>query len=97
MGMNIEVVGKTWYTVQLTDEDIKKVKQYLKDHEEELPYFKRGMEENFCWAVSCLASECEIELYYDGKYTESDFSTEEINWSEFEERTAEEILGEESR
>ena len=92
MGMDIEVVGKTWYTVHLTDEDVEKVKKYIKDHEDDLPSF--DMEKNICWAVEELSNECEIELYSDDKYTESDFSTEEINWSEFEDRTAEEILEE---
>lgn len=92
MGMSIEVVGKTWYTVELTDEDVEKVKKYIKDHEDDLPSF--DMEKNICWAVGKLANECEIELFSDDKTTESDFDTDEINWSEFEERTAEEILGE---
>ncbi len=92
MGMDIEVVGKTWYTVHLTDEDVEKVKQYIKDHEYDLPSFDMG--KNICWAVDELSSRCEIELYSDDKATESDFSTEEINWSEYEERTPEEILSE---
>lgn len=91
MGMDIEVVGRTCYTVHLTDEDVEKAKKYIKDHEDDLPSF--DMKENICWAVQQLSSECEIELYSDGKATESDFNTEEINWSEFEERTPEEILG----
>ena len=39
MGMEIEVVGKTYYTVHLNDEDVKKVKQWIKAHEEDLPSF----------------------------------------------------------
>ena len=91
MGMDIEVVGRTWYTVHLTDDDIEKVKQYIKDHKEDLPSF--DMRKNICWAVRQLSNECEIELYSDGKADESDFSTEDIDWSEFEDRTPEEILG----
>lgn len=98
MGMNIEVIGKTWYTVCLTDEDVEKVKQYMKDHEDCLPHGKTEIEEyqeeNFCWAVKQLVRSCEIELYSDGKATESDFRTDEISWSEFEDRTPEEILEE---
>lgn len=30
MGMDIEVVGRTWYTVHLTDEDVEKIKKYIK-------------------------------------------------------------------
>lgn len=90
MGMNIEVIGKVYYTVELTDEDVEKVKKYIKDHEDDLPSFDAY--KNICWAVQELVNECEIELYTDDKANESEFSTEEINWSEFEERTAEEIL-----
>lgn len=90
MGMNIEVVGKTFYTVHLTNEDIEKIIKYIEDHKDNLPSFK--MEKNICWAVNQLSSNCEINLYSDGKANESDFYTDEINWSEFENRTAEEIL-----
>lgn len=90
MGMDIEVVGKIFYTVHLTDEDVDKVKQYINDHKDNLPSFK--MENNICWAVSQLSSRCEMDLYCNGKATESDFCTDEINWSEFEDRIAEEIL-----
>ena len=92
MGMEIEVVGKTYYTVHLNDKDVKKVKQWIKDHEEDLPSF--DMKENICAAVMDLYSDGQIDLYSDDKATESDFSTEEINWSEYEERMAEEILSE---
>lgn len=92
MGMNIEVVGRTLYTVHLTDEDVRKVRQYIKDHEDDLPSF--DMSKNICWAVDKLTLQCEIELFSDNKATESDFETEEINWSEYEERTPEDILGE---
>lgn len=92
MGMDIEVVGKMWYTVHLTDEDVEKVKQYIKEHEDDLPSF--DMDKNICWVVGKLANACEIELYADGKAEESDFATEGIYWSEFEDRTPEEILGE---
>jgi hypothetical protein len=90
MGMNIEVIGKTYYTVHLNDEDVKKVKQWIKDHEDDLPSV--DMKENICAAVMDLHCDCQIDLYSDDKATESDFSTEEINWSEYEDRTAEEIL-----
>ena len=92
MGMNIEVIGKTYYTVHLNDEDVEKVKQWIKDHEDDLPSF--DMRENICAAVMDLHCDCQIDLYSDDKATESDFSTEEINWSEYEERMAEEILSE---
>lgn len=90
MGMKIEVVGTTYYTVNLTDEDVKKVKSWIEEHKEELLSF--DMEKNICEAVYSLYSDGEIELYGGGKETESDFNTDEVNWSEFENRTAEEIL-----
>ena len=92
MGMEIEVIGKTYYTVHLDDEDVNKVKKWIKDHEENLPSF--DMKENICAAVMNLYSDGQIDLYSDDKATESDFDTESINWSEYEEKMAEEILNE---
>lgn len=39
-----------------------------------------------------MNGEGKISLYEDGECTESDFNTDEIRWSEFEEREPEEIL-----
>lgn len=91
MGMELEVVARVTYTVHLSDEDVEKVKKYLKDNEENFQYFSD--EESLCYAVETLYSQGEISLYDDGKATESDFSTEEFNWSEFEDKTVEQILG----
>ena len=44
MGMKIEVIATTWYTVHLSDEDVEKVKQWIKDNEDDLPSF--DMKEN---------------------------------------------------
>lgn len=97
MGMDIEVIERTWYTVHLTDEDVKKVKKFMKDHEDALPHGKTRIEdrqqENFCWAVYRLANYGEIELYSDGKATKDISVMNEINWSENEERMVDEILG----
>ena len=90
MGMKIEVEATTIYTVHLTDEDMVKVKKWIKEHEEYLPSFK--MEDNIAWAVARLYEDDEISLYDDGKANESDFYTDKVRWSEFEERTPEEIL-----
>lgn len=90
MGMDIEVVGKTYYTVHLTDEDVEKVKKWIKNHEDDLP--SSNMKDNICEAVRALSADCKIDLYSDNKATESDFCTEEINWSEYEDKTVEEIL-----
>lgn len=79
------------YLVELLEFKVEKAKKYITNRKEDLPSF--DMRKNICWAVRQLSNECEIELYSDGKATESDFDTEEINWSEFEERAPEEILG----
>ena len=92
MAMEIEVIGKTYYTVRLDDEDVEKVKQWVKEHEDDLPSF--DMKRNICEAVWDLYQDGQIDLYADNKATESDFDTCEINWSEYEEREAEEILEE---
>ena len=90
MSMCIEVEARTIYTVRLTDEDMAKVKKWIQEHEDDLPSFK--MEDNIAWAVARLYEEDEISLYDDEKANESDFYTDEVRWSEFEERTPEEIL-----
>ena len=90
MGMEIEVIATTWYTVHLSDEDVEKVKQWIKDHEDDLPSF--DMKKNVSEAVYELYVNGEISFYEYGKYTESDFNTEYVRWSEFEKREPEEIL-----
>lgn len=93
MGMEIQAISKTWNTVHLTDEDVQKVREWIKQKklEEDLPYF--DAERNICAAVFELYANGEISLYDDGKYVESDFNTEKIEWSEYEEREPEEVLG----
>ena len=93
MEMDIEVIGMTWYTVHLSEEDVNKVKQWLEDHKDNLPSF--DAKKNISKAVWDLYGEGKITLFDDDKCTESDFNTEEIRWSEFEEREPEEIFGEE--
>ena len=90
MGMCIEVEGKTIYTVKLTDEDVSLVKQWIEEHEEDLPSF--DMKENIARAVRRLYDDGKISLYDKGKATESDFFTEGVSWSEFEDREPEEIF-----
>lgn len=50
------------------------------------------MKENISEAVHELYANGEISFYNDGKYIESDFNTDDVRWSEFEEREPEEIL-----
>ena len=50
------------------------------------------MKNNIIKAVRELYENGDISFYDTGKYTESDFNTKEINWSEYEIREPEEIL-----
>lgn len=84
----VETVATVYYTCSLSDEDGQKVLDYIKENPEEFEFMSD--KKKILKAVEILYDECEIELYEDS--TESDFSTEEIRWSEFEHRTAEEIL-----
>lgn len=82
----IEAVGCTVYTCTISDEDEKKVLKYIKEHEEEMQFMDdKGK-------IIKAVQECDINLYDD--CVESDFWTEKVKWSECEERTAKEILGE---
>ena len=86
--LKVEAVGTIYYTCRLSDEDEEKIVRYIKDNPEEFKYMDD--EEAIVEAVKILYSDGEIELYNNA--TESDYSTEEINWSEFEDRNGEEIL-----
>lgn len=88
--LKIETVATTWFTCDLSDEDEKKIVGYIKDHPDEFEFMDK--EDAIAKAVEILYENDEIDLYASA--TESDFSTDEIKWSEFEDRTAEEILNE---
>lgn len=88
--MKVEAVATVYYTCSLSDEDSQKVLDYIKDNPEEFEFMSG--KEKIVKAVEMLYEEDEIDLYQFSD--ESDFSTEEIRWSEFEEQTAEEILEE---
>ena len=90
MGMCVEVEGKIIYTVMLTDEDVLLIKQWIDEHEEDLPSF--DMKENIAYVIRHLYDDGKISLYDKNKAVESDFYTESISWSEFEENEPEEIL-----
>ena len=87
--LKVEAVATTWFTCTLTDEEEKKVVDYIKENPDEFEYMDK--EDAIVKAVEILYENDEINLY--DSTTESDFSTDEIKWSEFEERAAEEILG----
>lgn len=86
--LKVEVVGTIYYTCELSDEEEEKVVNYIKDNPEEFEFM--DSKEAILSAVNILYGDSEIELYNNA--TESDYLTEEINWSEFEERSADEIL-----
>ena len=86
----VEAVATVYYTCTLSNEDGKKVLDYIKQNPDEFEFMQD--EEKITKAVKMLYGEDEIDLYQFSN--ESDFSTEEIRWSEFEDRTAEEILSE---
>jgi hypothetical protein len=86
--LKVEAVGTIYYTCELSDEDEEKVVRYIKDNSEEFDYMD---EDTIMEAVRILWDKGEIELYEDA--IESDYMTDEINWSEFEDRSPEEILG----
>lgn len=75
-------------TCTISDEDEQRIRGYIKDNPEEFEFMS---EEN---AIVKAISDLETELYKD--YTESDSYTDDIRWSEYEKRSAEEILNEES-
>ena len=67
--------------------DEKRIKEYVANHPEEFKYC--DAKESILKAINILD---DIEIY--NNYVESDSYTEEICWSSFEDRSAEEILGE---
>jgi len=73
----------------LSDEDSQKVIDYIKENPEKFEFMTD--KEKIIKVIEELYEENEISPYDSSD--ESDFSTEEFRWSEFEERTAEEILG----
>lgn len=90
MGLFIEAEGKITYTVHLTDEDVELVKQWIKEHNEDLPSF--DMKENIAHAVKQLYHDGKIYLYDENKAIESDYHTENVRWSWVEAKEPEEIL-----
>ena len=86
--LKIEAVATVTYSCELSDEDEEKVVKYIKDNPDEFEFMTD--KESILAAVNILYNDSKLDLYDD--YVESDFSTEEINWSEFEDKSAKEIL-----
>ena len=87
--MYIEVKESVTYNVKLNKEDIIRVKEYLNKHKDDWPSWK--LETNVAWAVEQLYNEDEISLFNDDLY-ERESHVEDIQWSNMEHRSAEEIL-----
>lgn len=80
----IEVDCVNVCTCTISDEDEQRIKDYIKNNPEKFKFMSDKE------AIVEAVSELEIDLYND--YVESDSYTNDIRWSEFEERSAEEIL-----
>lgn len=92
-GMDIEVIGRTYYTVHLTEEDVEKIQDYLKRKSETDDFFTLD-KKSVCDAAIKLAGDGEIDFFdiENSKYTESDYETEEVRWSMYEKRKPGEIF-----
>lgn len=88
-GMKIEVVKKLHYEVQLSDEDVKLVKDRIMKRCGRIPDY--DLEDYICDDVMELYNEGKIKLYEKGKLVEG--YTDSVNWSEHESRSPYEILG----
>lgn len=88
--LKVEAVATVTYTCELSDENEKMVIKYIKDNPDEFKYMTD--KESILAAVDILYNDSKLDLYDDS--VESDFSTEEINWSEFEDRSPEEVFNE---
>ena len=86
--LKIKAVATVTYTCELSDEDEEKVVKYIKDNPDEFEFMTD--KESILAAVNILYNDSKLDLYDDS--VKSDFSTEEINWSEFEDKSAKEIL-----
>lgn len=86
--LKVEAVTKVYYTCILSDEDENKVLDYIKENPKKFEFMSD--KKKIIKAVEKLYEDAEVNLYEDS--VESDFATKKIKWSEFEERTADEIL-----
>ena len=75
-------------TCIISDEDEQRIKDYIKYNTEEFEFMSKEK------AIIQVISDLAVDLYND--CVESDSYTDDIRWSEFEERSAEEILNEKS-
>lgn len=81
----IEAHKKVVYTCTISDENEEKIREYIEANSEKFQY--QSDEEAIIKAIEDL----DIDVL-DGDYIQSEAYIEDIVWSEFEERTGEEIL-----
>ena len=81
----IEAHNMVICTCTISDEDEERIRQYILNNPEKFQY--KSDEEAIIQAIEDL----KIDLY--DQYVESDSYTDNVVWFEFEEKSAEEILG----
>lgn len=86
--LKIETIATVTCTCELSDEEERQIIQYIKDNPNRFEFMDE--EEQIILAINVLYNENKLDLY--DTYVESDFCTEEVRWSEFESRSAQEIL-----
>lgn len=88
MSIKVETTALVTYTCELSDSQEEIILKWIADNAEALEYMTS--EEAIIHAVTELYDNGKLQLYSDS--VESDFSTESIQWSEFEERSGDDII-----
>jgi hypothetical protein len=90
--LTIQSKGIITYTHTLSDRQEEKIRNYIKDHPEEFEYLIE--KEAIVKAVETLYCERDLNIYDDDEtgVVESDFTFDGVSWSEFEDRSPEEIF-----
>lgn len=86
--LKVEVIERVYHTATLSDEDEQMILDYIKANPETFEFMSD--KDKIILAVSDLYADGDIDVYQDT--VESDSELEDINWSEFEKRSATEIL-----
>ncbi len=89
--LKIEAVATTWYTYELSDEEEKEVRRIIQENKNGEFDYCHG-EEAIIKAFEILHETVGTQLYQDENTVESDFCTDEFNFSEFNECNAKEWL-----
>lgn len=86
--LEIKSTSIVYYTCKLYDDDEQKILDYIKSNPIKFEFMTS--ESKITKAVEELYANGNIDIYKDS--TESDFFTDSIEWSEFEEKNADDIL-----